>query len=350
MVINGAVQRAGVYERTAGLKASDLILLAGGLLPEAGNELEHVKGRTAGPPVVTALKVTARDGARVVLDPDPVLADDDSVNVLGQGGFQARAAQVRVQGLVGRPGTYALLTTPGKTDTVFQLITRAGGLLPNANPRGIVLYRPRTALLDPDQTGQLNQVLQSFNRERAGTQTTLTAEQKAASMSAGLSNQIASVLGVGEGSSALVIPPRPLTTDVWANAVPVDGEKLLATKGQEGDMDLGPDDLVVIPQLSNTVAVIGAVVRPGALKYDGPKTAQQYLQIAGGAAQDAVVGKLVVIRANGAVSAAAESREIFPGDVIVVPSDFMVRQISSTTQREQIIRTLATVAAAFLIF
>ena len=74
-----------------------------------------------------------------------------------------------------------------------------------------------------------------------------------------------------------MVPPRMLDYASWANAIPIDGEKLLATQGKDGDMPLAPGDTIVVPMMPTTVAVVGAVVRPGAVRYAGPQTPQQYV-------------------------------------------------------------------------
>jgi protein involved in polysaccharide export with SLBB domain len=348
VVVLGSVLRPGVYPRAAGMKASDLIAQAGGLLPDAGKEATLVKGRTTGAPQTTALELVRQPGGPATLNPDPELADDDSLTVIGTGGFQVRAQVAVIQGLVSQPGTYPLLATADKPDTVYQLITRAGGLLPNGNPRGIILYRLRDSLLGPDQTDDLNQVLTGFNRERAPDEPDMSTSARSASLSSNVTTQLASVLTTQDGVT-IVVPPRTLTADVWARAVPIDGRTLMDSKGAEGDMPLMQGDTVVVPATSTTVAVIGAVVRPGAVSYDGPKTALAYVAAAGGPTADAAPRRVVVVRANGSVSAARETAEVFPGDIVVVPSNALVRQVSTDSGASRLLRTLASVTLGYLL-
>lgn len=349
VVVMGAVLREGVYPRTEGMKASDLIAQAGGLLPEATTEATLVRGRRTGTPQTLTLKLSRDDNGRILLDPDPQLADDDSLTITATGDFRKRAEVVVLEGQVARPGTYPLLGTPEEPDTVYKLLTRAGGLQPRGNPRGIILYRQRDALLNPDQTDDLNQVLAGFNRERTPGGVSMPQEARAASLQATVTNQLASVFS-GQSGMAFVIPPRPLSAEYWAKAVPIDGEKLIASQGAEGDMPLMAGDTVVVPETPTTVAVIGAVVRPGAVTYVGPKTAWDYVTAAGGPTPDAAIRRLVVVRANGAVSPTEDTKEVYPGDVIVVPSTVMVRDVSGESGGTRFLRTLAAVALAFLIF
>ncbi len=349
VVILGAVVREGVYPRADGMKASDLIAQAGGLLPEAGTEATLIRGRKTGTPQTLALKLSRGDNERVILDPDPELADDDSLTITATGNFRTRADVVVLEGQVARPGTYPLLSTPEEPDTVYKLLMRAGGLQPQGNPRGIILYRQREALLNPDQTDDLNQVLAGFNRERTPGSVSMPQETRAASLQATVTSQLTSLFS-GQNGMAIVIPPRTLSAEFWARAVPIDGQKLIETQGAEGDMPLMAGDTIVVPQTPTTVAVIGAVVRPGAVTYTGPKTAWDYVTAAGGPTSDAAIRRLVVVRANGSVSPTEDTKEIYPGDVVVVPSTVMVRDVSGESGSSRFMRTLAAVALAFLVF
>lgn len=347
VMISGGVQRPGLYERQDGMRISDLIYKAGGLLPGAAEDVEYTKGRTAGPPQVMHLRLLAA-GTGFQVEPDVLLSDDDHVAIMGTGDFKIQPQTVVLQGMVTRPGTYALLSTPEKPDTLYALLQRGGLLLSNANPRGIVLYRLPTDDTAAGQTDDVNQVLKAFNRETAGTQPSLSADSKSSAMSGSIAKQFASMFS-SNGEAVVVIPPRPLNYDTWANAVPIEGERLLATQGKEGDMPLAPGDTVVVPALPTTVAVIGAVVRPGAVRYQGPQTPQQYVNLAGGPAVDAKLDRLVVIRANGAVVRAAEARQVQAGDVVVVPSDFMVRQLGGPSGLQRVLETVAAMATAFIL-
>lgn len=348
VMISGNVQRPGLYERKDGMKISDLIYQAGGLLPGAANDIEYTRGRVAGAPQITHLQL-ALQGGKFAVEPDVLLGDDDHIAIMGTGDFNTVPQTVMVQGMVAKPGTYALATTTEQPDTVYRLLQRAGLLLPNANPCGIVLYRKAETVKGQGQVDDVGQVLKAFNRETAGTEPILSTNDKATAMSGSIARQFASVFSGASGEAVVVIPPRTLNYDAWANAVPIEGDKLIATQGKEGDICLSPGDTVVVPTLPTTVAVLGAVVRPGAVRYQGPLTPRQYVDLAGGPADDATINRMVVIRANGAVVPLAQAKQVQPGDVVVVPSDFMVRQLGGPSGLQRILQTMAAVATAFIV-
>jgi protein involved in polysaccharide export with SLBB domain len=278
-----------------------------------------------------------------------VLGDDDHVAIMGTGSFNAAPQTVAIQGMVAKPGTYALTTTPEHADTVYCLLQRAGMLLPNANPCGIVLYRALGTMTGQGQVDDVGQVLKAFNRETAGTQPTLSATTMNNAMSSSLAKQFTSIFSGANGQAVVVIPPRTLNYDAWGSAVPIEGGKLMATQGKEGDICLAPGDTVVVPSLPTTVAVLGAVVRPGAVRYQGPLTPNQYVDLAGGPADDASMGRIVVIRANGAAVPLLQAKQVQPGDVVVVPSEFIVRQLGGPSGWQQFLSTITTVATAFIL-
>ncbi|MGE5531535.1 MAG: SLBB domain-containing protein, partial [Bacteroidota bacterium] len=75
VMMSGAVQQPGVYERKEGMRVSDLIYEAGGLLPGASSDVEYTKGRTAGASQVAHLQLSVK-GGKFVVEPDLVLSDD----------------------------------------------------------------------------------------------------------------------------------------------------------------------------------------------------------------------------------------------------------------------------------
>jgi len=127
--IVGAVQRPGTYNRVDGLRVADLVLQAGGLLPEAFGEYAFIRRRnddgSEGPLIrinlIGAINGNAKDNV--------LLTDRDRVTIFRADETQYRPEQsVTIVGAVQRPGTY-----PRSSNlTIKDLIDLAGGLLPNA--------------------------------------------------------------------------------------------------------------------------------------------------------------------------------------------------------------------------
>lgn len=368
--IAGSIRNEGSYQRHVGMRVSDLIMAAGGLEPEFSGTIHFTPGRFTGLSTTRNLRIEGTAEAFRV-EPDLVLSDDDHVGVMGRPDFTVIPEIAQVQGRVQSPGTYALgangraaaVTAAGPagaetadtetgidtTDTVYDLLRRAGGLLPDANPRGIVLYRLREEVLPEASQDELGYVLSILNREASQVGAALTEADEAELLSSGATEEVAQLLGTSQGA-LLVVPPRRLGITQWIKAVPVDGERLLATEGLEGNLQLHAGDIVRVPKLVDFVTVIGSVNSPHAVPYLGGHRASVYVGQAGGPTDDAAMDRVIVMRANGATLPADRAKEIQPGDVIVVPSEHMFRAKRVGGGWTDTLRMLLSVAGAALAF
>ena len=163
VAINGAVRKSGQFPYREGMTIRDLALLAGGLDQSAYlNEAE-----VARLPVDRAGGVTART-FRVPLDssylfergpdgkylgppglpapsgpsPEVTVEPYDNVLILRQPNWELQRTAV-IAGEVKYPGRYSLRT---KTEKITDLITRAGGLTPDAYANGVTFYRTRNGV------------------------------------------------------------------------------------------------------------------------------------------------------------------------------------------------------------
>lgn len=352
--IAGAVRKEGSYPRHEGMRVSDLIIAAGGLQPEFDGSIHFTPGRFTGPSTTRDLRIEGTQDA-FTIEPDLVLSDDDHVGVMSRPDFTIVPEIAQVQGRVQTPGTYALRTTSDAidatdtADTVYDVLQRAGGLLPDANPRGIVLYRLREEVLPEANQAELNYVLSILNREGAQVDAALSDADQTQVLSSGASEEVAQLLGTTQGA-LLVVPPRRLGIAHWIKAVPVDGERLLATEGSQGNLALHPGDIIQVPKIVDFVTVIGSVNSPHAVPYVGERKASLYVEMAGGPTDDAAMDRIIVMRANGATLPADRAKDIQPGDVIVVPSEHMFRAKHVGGGWTETLRSLLSIAAAALAF
>jgi len=155
---------------------------------------------------------------------------------------------------------------------------------------------------------------------------------------------------LSEGGSAVVVPPRRLSATAWARAVPIEGAVLIENKGERQDFPLMNGDVIVVPPMPKTVTVMGAVVRPGAVPYAPEYTPLYYIQESGGTTPDARMGRLVIIRANGRVEPRAFQAKVRPGDVILVPSDYIFRRVNKPTTLDRLLSAISAVLTGYLIF
>lgn len=349
--VAGFVNDAGTFKYHPGMHASDAIYTAGGLKPDAGQQVIHSRGRGMNRTTTQKLELKKTDSG-FKLTPDPVLGEFDHVAVLGVGDMIVEPRVVEVEGRVKNPGAYTLQPDGEGPNTLYDVLQKAGPLLGNANPHGIVVYRAPDEVLGEVQRGDVGEILNTFNRQRErGPQEPemFTQDQKAQALSGQIGQQLSQIFGSGD-AVAIVTPPRKLNNEKWAKAVPIDGHKLLESKGAQENFELNHGDVVVVPETVNTVAVLGAVVRPGALQFRPDTTHKQYIELAGGAAEDAAMNRAVVIRANGRTVLASKVQDIRAGDIVLVPSKYLVQTISKDKTWTKVLQALAGIATTLLLF
>lgn len=346
VTIAGFVRNPGPFPRREGMKVSDLIFAAGGLRPGAGPTVQVTPGGFEGLPQVVTLQVTGQD-QNFTIEPDMALKNGDSVSVIGRGEYRATADLVALQGRVKSPGSFTIKRIPDHGYTVWDLLNEGGGLLADANPNGIVVYRKRDSI-NQAQTEDLNRILSSVNRETG--QAPMTIDTNA--QSAAMNNQVSQGLSalITPGGPAVILPPRPVRPEDWVSAIPVSGTKLIASKGEQGNMQLESGDTVVVPRRVNTVTILGAVPRSGAVPFVSNQTALMYLNEAGGLREDAASDRMVVIHPNGAAAPVHMNDAIDAGDVIVVPTKHIVRTVRTETGTQQWLRAITSLITAALIF
>lgn len=165
--IEGAVRRPGRYSWHPGMRVEDLLLLAGGLVPGAAEEVEvapSVQGSGSGAP--SRYRIRLLPEARPVAQLTPIREEEergdssrvlrplDRVFVPYSASFRP-GGRVYVGGEVMRPGYYPV--TPAG-ESLAAVLERAGGLRPSAYEPGMRLYRkgvrlsvdPQVPLLDGD--------------------------------------------------------------------------------------------------------------------------------------------------------------------------------------------------------
>jgi polysaccharide export outer membrane protein len=163
VAINGAVRKSGQFPYREGMTVRDLVLLAGGLdqsaylneaevarLPE--NRAGGVTARTFRVPLDSSYifergpdgKYLGPPGLPAPSGPNPEVTVDpyDNVLILRQPNWELQRTAV-VAGEVKYPGRYSLRT---KTERITDLISRAGGLTPDAYANGVTFYRARNSV------------------------------------------------------------------------------------------------------------------------------------------------------------------------------------------------------------
>jgi len=275
VTLSGLVKNPGAYPMIEGLTLEDLIVLAGGLLPEA-TKVEAVIARTAtdgdhrdiaGQKTAESFIVPVPESyITLATDKRTALRRDDQVAVRSVSGWEARDV-IFVEGQVALPGYYLLSE---KGETLSAMIARAGGLRREALPAGAVLRRRATVVrLD------------------------------------------------GDGNSG---SPSAITTSPTIE-VAIDLVAALAKPGSSSDIVLLNGDRVVVPTNPGTIQISGAVTRPLTLQHKAGLTVSDYVNMCGGFLEKADINRIVVVAPNNVASmiVATDKGLLSPGSVVTVP-------------------------------
>ena len=217
---------------------------------------------------------------------------------------------VRVEGEVAAPGIYQVEAG----ETLPQLLTRLGGVTPNAYLYGAEFTRESVRQqqqknldavirkLEAQLQSELGKQLSDANAAAEAKDQLLAQQQQLERMKTFKSN----------GRVSLELPPTQLTLE----AMPA--------------LPLEDGDAVHIPSRPGFVTAVGEVYNENAIIYRSGRTVGDVLEVAG-ATNDAELGYAFVLRADGSVMTARDNKSLFslrgfeeielmPGDTVVVPA------------------------------
>jgi protein involved in polysaccharide export with SLBB domain len=311
--VKGEVAKPGRYPLTTNMHVEDLIQVAGGLK------------RTADPVTADLTRYTAGDPEHATSESSPVLLsaamsgdssenkllhDGDVLAIRQNPGWSDVGAAMTVQGEVQHPGSFGI--RPG--ERLSSVLARAGGLSPQAYSYGAVLMRREVR--DLEMNARLEMV-RRFKQEQINLKALPEgdADQRNAKLTA-IAETETTLRQLQENPpiGRVVIHVQP-DTKTWRNTA--------------ADVLVRDGDVLVIPKKADYVTVNGQVFNPTAVSYRPGRSAQWYLQQAGGLTQLANKKAVFVIRADGSVLAAKNNSGFWsgdplgatlrPGDSIVVP-------------------------------
>lgn len=282
LTISGEVASPGIFPYAANTTLEDLVLQAGGLLESASSARVDVTRRIKDSYAMKADKhlsevfsFALKDGFVIEGEPGFVLEPYDEVIVRKSPSYHSQM-NVYVSGESNFTGQFPLTE---KEERLTDLLKKAGGLTDFAYVKGARLVR------------RINQ------EERRRMESVMTAlKQSSDSINA-------SQLDFG---------------DVYYVGINLD--KAIEQPGSHYDIVLREGDHLEIPQYNSTVRISGAVISPNTVTYMPKMTAKEYINEAGGYAENAKKRKAYVIHMNGHISRVKRSTTIDPGSEIIVPT------------------------------
>src|SRR5581483_9526697 len=311
VTIAGEVGRPGKYPLGDDMTAATLVRAAGGLKRGAFTQQADLTSYDVenGSKIVSDHReVNIAEALAGNPESDVRLHDGDVLTIREISGWHDLGATIEVKGEVVHPGGYGI--QPG--ERLSSILARAGGFSQNAYPYGAVFEREQVREIEEKNRADLIERVQaeaSQIKNVPGMDQDQQLEVKAAVLQYQKTiEDLRNTPPIGR----LVIH---ISSDVkhWANTA--------------ADIQVRAGDVIYIPKKLNTVIVSGQVFNPTAITYKPGHSAAWYLHQAGGPTDMADKGSDYVIRADGSVAGGkggmftggAESAEIRPGDMIVVP-------------------------------
>ena len=283
--IFGEVAKPGKYVYADNMTLEDLVIQAGGLLETASTvkvdvsrriKNNNYNGNEALSEIGTMYSFSLKDGFVVDGEPGFVLEPYDQVYVRKSPGYKEQV-NVSIEGEVLYGGTYALTS---KNERLTDLVKKAGGATQFAYIKGAKLMRKA----NEEEIKRTKEIIELMRRNNPSEEP--------------LELELDSMFSVG-----------------------IDLQKALAAPGSDADVVLREGDKLIVPEITNTVKINGAVMMPNTVSFQKGKSVSYYIGQAGGFANGAKRSKAFVIYMNGQVAkVSGGSRKLIePGCEIIVP-------------------------------
>ena len=308
MTIFGMVANPGVFPFAENTTVEDLIIMAGGLREGASLARVDVARRKRD---ANGLVQTSEMGELISLSLKDGFVDDggqrfylqpyDEVTVHQSPSYNVQT-HVSLTGEANFPGSF---TMTSRNERLSDLVKKAGGVTDYAYLKGARLFRN----MSDDERDQILDILQYQNNEEK-----------------------------------LALDTTSIYHMMNRYRVAIDLEKALADPGSDQDVVLMEGDVLDIPIIRSTVRVMGAVMMPSVLTYDGRKDFKDYISSSGGYSPTAKRSKGYVVHMNGRSEQLKMGTRILPGDDIVIPEKKKREGIADQTFTR--IATLATTVAS----
>lgn len=304
----GNVKFPGRYPLHENLDVEELIKISGGLTESANRDYAEItRYRTV-------------QGVSREVDHTPIsLTSSSTTNglslqlqsldqlVVRQMANWTEVESVLIEGEVNSPGRYIIR----KNETLDSLIERAGGLNAYADPRAAVFLRESLREVE-------RRLLDEYRSQLETDIITLRLQQSV------VQDTQDSRVGGGGQSEAIQLLDRIQTTEPTGRLV-IDLPQMLASANVD-DVILRDNDRLLIPRFQQEITVTGEVNRPTSHLFETGVSLGEYIERSGGITDNADRESIYIVKSNGKLEVANNSRWFFqsrmqiePGDTVVVP-------------------------------
>jgi len=278
--IYGSVKIAGQYEYVPGDRVTDLVRLSGGLTTDADPGTAELVRFDAGSDSAVSMSILL---AKAMENPDSdyniELLPDDRLFIRAIPEYHQKA-QVTIEGEVQYPGVYAIKED---TTTLVDIIGQAGGFTSLASLDEATMYRAGYQAINDDELNRMIKIstdkLSEIERQY------------------------------------LLLKSSP-----DQGRISVDFSQLFVQRDSSLDLPLKNGDRIIIPKKSNTVRIMGRVLKPGLITYMENADVGYYVEKSGGLTKSADKKRIRVIKSTSGLIVKPSSRvNIEVGDEIMVP-------------------------------
>jgi protein involved in polysaccharide export with SLBB domain len=311
--VGGEVIRPGSYPLSEGMTAAQLVRMAGGFKRDAWlQDADLMSYRVVDGSAIVSRRTDIQIGNAVLKDDrgaDVILKSGDVLTVHQITGWNDIGASITIEGEVAHSGSYGFR----EGEHLSDILRRAGGFRETAYPEGAVLTRDQVRELEEKSRAQLISQIEASSAAARLSPNIGGADQSATlQLIQQQQDQVLSRLRSQPASGRLVIH---INADInsWA--------------GSPADIQVRSGDVLRVPKRPGFVLISGQVYNASAITFVPGKTAEWYLQHAGGTMGIANRKEIFIIRANGSVVGRHSgewydhvlSTRLYPGDVVVVP-------------------------------
>jgi len=330
--VSGMVHFPGDYPLARGMRLTDLLNAAGGMLDAAhalSSELTRMKLNESTGAEIDHILLKSLSSLDANDTSDIFLKSYDSLNVKPIPSWREREV-VEVLGEVRFPGSYPIKLG----ETLAQVLLRAGGLTEQAFSEGAVFSRESLKIKEQEQRDRLISQLESDVANLS-----IRAEsQSEAQQAQAVASSLLARLKTTEPQGRLVLPSK---------AFNISNKLSIEVRG---------GDRLFIPRIPYEVSVVGEVQFPTSHLYEKSLSKDDFIKRSGGFTANADKDRVFVVRANGSVLSKGGTgwfgvggfgKVMSAGDVIVVPINIERSQLmESIVNGTQIVYQLAVAAAA----
>lgn len=301
VTIQGEVRIPGQYDYVSQLTLKDLILQAGGFTDAAYKNIEIARliRRDSIVPTDNRASVvisTTINGDLSGISADIPIQPFDVVTIRRKAGYTLPESVI-VSGQVQYPGPYALVS---RVERVSDILRRAGGYTPDANPAGAYVKRYKTDM------------------ERMQSEETARKLQK-------------NVKDKDSAKTQLVLQDIKRDYD----QIPLDMNAIMKNPGSVEDLVLRAKDELYIPKFDGQVKISGAVLMATQVPFKKRNSVRDYISDAGGYAADAWRRKTYIVYANGRAAITKHFLfvkfypKVLPGSELIVPKRAEKKSLST---------------------